>query len=135
MKQYNKIEDVDAWVVRANQYFNLYGTEPERKVYIFTQKNVISGFSLVNREYRFNTTGNTIAEFYITPKEQKKGAGQELAKYTFAQQPGVWEVCIASGNKGAYKFWNKVISEFTSGDYKTRAIDTYDGKGFIFNSA
>ncbi len=76
MKQYNKIEDVDAWVVRANQYFNLYGTEPERKVYIFTQKNVISGFSLVNREYRFNTTGNTIAEFYITPKEQKMELGK-----------------------------------------------------------
>ena len=135
MKQYFEIEDVEAWLVRAKSYFNLYQVEPERKVYIFTSKNEISGFALVNRAYRFNSTGSVIAEFYIAPEEQNKGHGQELARFAFAQQPGMWEVCVASSNLSAYEFWRKVISEFTNGKYKLQNNDSYDGKGISFNSA
>ena len=135
MKQYFEIEDVEAWLVRANEYFNLYQVEPERKVYIFTAKEKISGFALVNSSYRFNTIGSVIAEFYIAPEQQNKGHGQELAKFAFAQRPGMWEVCVASGNISAYKFWNTAISEFTNGKYKIHSSESYDGKGFSFNSA
>lgn len=135
MKQYFEIEDEQAWLVRANSYFNLYQVEPERKIYVFTTESEISGFALVNRTYRFNSAGSVMAEFYIAPEEQCKGHGQELANFTFAQQPGMWEVFVASGNTGAFDFWKKVISEYTNDQYELQSSDFYDGTGISFESA
>ena len=89
----------------------------------------------MNRAYRFNSTGSVIAEFYIAPEEQNKGYGKALANFAFAQHPGVWEVCVGSGNLGAYGFWETVISETTNGKYKLLSNDFYDGTAFSFSYA
>lgn len=135
MRQYVEIEDVESWLASANEYFNLYQVEPERKVYILTGENTITGFALVNRVCRFNSTGNAIAEFYIAPEEQNKGHGRNLAEFAFAQQSGMWEVCVAANNLIAYRFWKSVISELTDDQYTLLNHDSYDGTGFSFDSA
>ena len=135
MKRYFDVEDVPAWIDRANIYLDLYKTESDRRVYVFCSTSEISGFALVNRFCRFNSGGNTIAEFYIVPEKQRKGHGGELAEYVFAEQPGLWEVCVSSANKGGYTFWRNVISDYTNEGYRVQSKKSYYGKAFTFSNA
>ena len=134
MKQYFEIEDVGAWLERANTYLDLYQSEPERKAYAIAADDEVFGFALVNRFFRFNTSGNAVAEFYISQGHQDKGYGGELAKHVFNQQPGPWEVCVTSGNIDGYEFWNKIIASYTGEKYQINDHASYDGKGFTFGA-
>ena len=137
MKQYVEINDVEDWKNRAIEYFNLYTTDPERHAYILFAsegESEVIGFALVNRIYRFNIQGNVVAEFYISQEKQGQGFGRELAQYVFSQQPGDWEICVLSGNDDAFQFWEKVVSSYVDGNYKTQSKESYDGKAFCFTS-
>ncbi len=135
MKQYFEIEDVTSWLERANTYLNLYRSEPERKVYVISADDgEIFGFALVNRFLRFNTSGNAIAEFYISSEYQGKGFGSKVAEHVFRQQPGQWEVCVSSCNLAGYKFWEKMIVSYTNGKYQINDHASYEGKGFSFSN-
>ena len=135
MKQYHEINDVTAWKEGAYQYFNLYASEPERKLYYTsTSEEEIFGFAMLNNIYRFNSTGTVVAEFYIAPDMTGQGHGKALAEYVFSSHPGEWEVSVMSANAVGLKFWEKVISKYTNGKFTIQTKDSYDGKGFIFNN-
>ncbi|MGD8912187.1 MAG: GNAT family N-acetyltransferase [Candidatus Thiodiazotropha sp.] len=135
MKQYYQVTDVQAWIDRANKYYELYRTEAERKVYVATSSDELIGFALINNICRFNSGGNAVAEFYITPNNQRKGVGRELSEFVFDQLPGQWEICVTSGNDNAYMFWSKVIAKYTGENYSVKSGDHYDGEAFVFSSA
>lgn len=136
MKQYVEVDDLQSWKDGANKYFNLYGTEPEWRVYSWSlSKDHVSGFALVNRSYRFNSHGNVLSQFYIAPEKQGQGHGKKLAEFVFDQLPGAWEVSVISANVNGLGFWEKVVSKYTNGNFEVRTKESYDGKGFTFNSA
>jgi predicted acetyltransferase len=135
MKQFHDVTDVRAWVERANKYFDLYRTDAGRKVYVARSNDELIGFALINDVFRFNSDGNAIADFYISPNYHLKGHGRELAEFVFDQQPGQWEVCVTSDNNGAYIFWSKVIAKYTGETYSVKSGEHYDGKAFVFSNA
>ncbi|PIS01279.1 MAG: GNAT family N-acetyltransferase, partial [Chlamydiae bacterium CG10_big_fil_rev_8_21_14_0_10_35_9] len=47
-----------------------------------------------------------------------KGIGREVARQLFTQFPGKWEVMQIPENTAAINFWEKVIKEYTGGNYK-----------------
>ena len=136
MKQYVEIEDLQAWKKGASEYLSLYGSEPERSIYMLSiSKFEQSGFALVNRSYRFNNTGSVMSQFYISPENQSQGLGRVLANHIFAEHPGEWEVCVISANTIGFQFWESVISTYTKGRYSVQSKADYNGHGFTFESA
>lgn len=70
-----------------------------------------------------------IAEFYVVPSFRYLNIGENFAKYIFTKYPGKWQVRQIEGAHKATRFWNKVINNFTSGNYTESIVnDSYWGK-------
>jgi predicted acetyltransferase len=134
MKQYYEIDDVAAWIKQANKYYELYQTDTDRKVYVVIINNKLSGFALINSICFFNTTGKSIAEFYIEPDQHNNGYGRKLAEFIFKQHPGQWEIRVPSRNKDAFIFWRKVLTQFMGENFTVQSKESYDGHAFLFNN-
>lgn len=136
MEQYHVIDDISTWTKNALDYLKLYETEAGRHIYSLSfSDNTEAGFALVNQHFRFNTEGRAIAEFYIAPEHQRNGLGRQLATIVFDRHPGIWEVCVMSKNIEGYKFWHRIISDYTGGEYGIKESKSYQGHGFIFSNA
>lgn len=64
------------------------------------------------------TTGHTIAEFFVMRKYRRRGVGQRTAWQVFDRFPGRWSVDQMAVNQPAIDFWRKVIDAYTGGDYR-----------------
>lgn len=76
------------------------------------------GFALVKL---IETSGQqyfSIAEFFVLKKYRRAGVGKAVAMQLFSMYKGSWEVYQMAGNTAAQLFWNKVINEFTKGNFK-----------------
>lgn len=135
MSQFYEIEDYEQWLAKGLGYANSYSTEENRFVYALKEDQHFIGFALINKHLRFNTSGHSIAEFYIDNAHQKSGNGRKLAQHVFDALPGLWEVAVTNKNKPARNFWHAVLSNYTDGRYNERQICSYDGIGLIFNNA
>ncbi|HEY2810976.1 MAG TPA: hypothetical protein VGJ00_06270 [Rhabdochlamydiaceae bacterium] len=59
-----------------------------------------------------------IGEFFIISKFQGKGIGRIVAEKVFNQFPGVWETSQIPENTAAIEFWNKVVSQYSHGQFE-----------------
>lgn len=108
----------------------LYGVYPQleqywievdhRFPYIIKQEGKYAGFALVRLIEAEERSYFSIAEFFIMKKYRKEGIGKEVAKKIFDLHKGQWEVFQLESNKPAQVFWNKVINEYTQGDFRER---------------
>lgn len=135
MSQFFEIEDYETWVGTAMSYLDSYGTESDRHIFVIKNSDVLIGFAMVNNHLRFNEDGFSVAEFFVEKQHQAKNHGRELAEFVFNQFPGQWEVAVTRGNHDALSFWQRVVSDYTNGDFREWEIDSYDGAGFSFNNA
>jgi predicted acetyltransferase len=53
-------------------------------------------------------------------KYRRTGIGKAVAEQVFNLHKGQWEVYQKESNKPAQLFWNKIISEYTKGEFKER---------------
>lgn len=107
--------------------FKNYFIDLSRKAYLVKVYDEIAGFVLLNQETEDSTNTWNMGEFFIIAKFQGKGIGSYVAKEIWSMHPGKWEVSVIPENKLASKFWEKAISEFTSGTFKRQNKDvTYD---------
>ena len=112
------------------KYFDYYWNEEKRFPYFIKCENVLCGFVLVN-DYCYTLKGEeamSIAEFFIMNKYRRFGIGRKIARQIFDLFPGKWEVNQVPGNDISYVFWEKVIDEYTQGNYEKSVIDTESGK-------
>jgi len=58
-----------------------------------------------------------LLDFFIAHKYRRRGVGREAARQVFARHQGRWEVAELAGNRAAIAFWNRVIGDFTGGQY------------------
>lgn len=58
-----------------------------------------------------------ISEFYIVPKDRKKGIGRKFAFAVFDAFPGKWQVRQIQGAEDAKKFWRRIIGQYTDDNY------------------
>jgi predicted acetyltransferase len=59
-----------------------------------------------------------LMDFYITPKYQRNGIGKEAARQALDLFHGNWCVFQLEKNMPARNFWQKVIGEYTSGNFE-----------------
>lgn len=102
------------------KYFDDYFTDSTRDKYFIKFEEKLVGFVLINENNKFNQTGKTIAEFLIIPNFRRHHIGKKAAILSFEQYPG------------AYNFWEKVIYEYTNGNYEVK--NDKNENVFIFNN-
>jgi len=135
MRQFFKIHDFDSWYKGALKNLQRYSMADDRHIYILQESDAIIGFALVNKHFRFNTDGFAVAEFFIQKSHEKKGYGRGLAEYVFAQFAGKWEIAVSLTNTSALVFWEQVVSSYTDRKFIKERNASFNGYGFIFNSA
>ena len=59
-----------------------------------------------------------IGEFFVVSKFQGKGVGRYAAEKIFNQFPGIWETTQIPENKAAIDFWEKVVTNYSHGQFE-----------------
>jgi predicted acetyltransferase len=99
---------------------NDYWEEDNKFPYIIKKNDKYVGFVLVKFVSSKDRNYFSIAEFFILKKYRHEGIGKAIAIKVFNLHKGQWEVYQKDSNKPAQIFWNKVISEYTKGQFKER---------------
>lgn len=116
--------DVDAHGLYNYNYLDLYWFEVTRFPYIVQCEGQIAGFVLLRQGvHDFRTDAVcaelfSIAEFFVLRKYRRRGIGQFVAEWAFAQFQGRWQVRTPVSNEAAQAFWDKLIARIAVGDYE-----------------
>ncbi len=113
--------------VQANGLFSPYpdlkdywGDDNNKFPYIIKNNDKYVGFVLVKVIRSKDQSYFSIAEFFILKKFRHKGIGRDIAIRVFNRHQGKWEVHQKDSNKPAQTFWNRVISQYTNGQFRER---------------
>ena len=114
--------DVEAdGLFAAYQNLEDYWNEEAHKFpYVVTKDEKYVGFVLVRFIQSAERNFFSIAEFFVMKKYRRAGIGKSIANQIFSLHKGQWEVYQKESNKPARIFWNKVIDEYTNGQFKER---------------
>jgi predicted acetyltransferase len=135
MRQFFDITHPASWCEGALKNLHRYVMAEDRHIYTLKASGTIIGFAMVNHHLRFNSDGMAVAEFYIQKGHGRKGYGRRLAEHVFGQFPGHWEVAVTRTNTSALMFWEQVVSSYTTGHYLKKQLSSFNGYGFVFNTA
>lgn len=97
---------VDERIIQLNTYW----TNPDHYPYLILVNDEVAGFSLL-RKYPFNKDYFDIGQFFILRKFKNSGVGRKAFTLSVHKHPGKWLTRVLPNNDGAYRFWEKVISE------------------------
>ena len=101
------------------KYLDNYWTEAGRFPYIFKVDGKIAGFCLLREQVMFQGVAHhNLAEFLILRKYRRQGIGKYFAFKILEKHPGKWMIDQEEANLPAQLFWNKIISEFTNGQFR-----------------
>ncbi len=64
-----------------------------------------------------------MAEFFIARAYRRLGIGHSAAALILDRFAGRWDVLEYLRNPGAVKFWRRVVSDYTRGDYEERVAN------------
>ncbi len=111
--------DVDENGLYGYPYLDCYFTEKNRWPYLIRTDGKIAGFVLVNDYPEVpEKTDFCLSEFFILHKYRRCGIGKEAAFKVFDLHRGSWQLKRHPHNTGSVFFWNKVIHEYTGGNYR-----------------
>jgi predicted acetyltransferase len=96
---------------------NYWEEKNHRFPYIIKKDEKYIGFVLVRLIETKERNYFSIAEFFVMRKYRREGTGKEIAQVIFNLHKGQWEVYQKESNEPAQIFWNKVINEYTNGNF------------------
>ncbi|HAU0262623.1 TPA: GNAT family N-acetyltransferase [Legionella pneumophila] len=113
-----------------------YWQEDNTFPFIIKYQDELVGFVIIDKKVSNPANDFNMAQFFILRQFKGKGIGRHIAYQCFNQFFGKWEVFVMPGNEGAYRFWRKIINDYTQHQFSefTRAIDQYDRNIFEFSS-
>jgi predicted acetyltransferase len=115
----------------AYKFLDEYWKDNNRFPYIIQKDKTYAGFILVRFIESAQRKYFSIAEFFVMKKYRRAGIGKTIAHQVFNLHKGDWEVFQKENNKPAQLFWNKVIDEYTKGNFKERFEDGKRIQDFI----
>ncbi|MDR1690124.1 MAG: GNAT family N-acetyltransferase [Clostridiales bacterium] len=101
-------------------YLDFYWTEQNRWAYLIEVDGWLAGFALV---YDYPETGDretnfSLAEFFVIHKYRRLGVGKQAFFSVLDKHRGKWQLKRHPRNIIAARFWDKVISEYTHGNFE-----------------
>ena len=100
-----------------------YFEEPERHAFLIKVDDELAGFVLINKIGSTPDVDWNIGEFFVVSKFQGKGVGRYVAEKIFSEFPGTWETTQIPENTAAIDFWEKVVSQYSHGQFE-KALKT-----------
>lgn len=112
--------DIDENGLYGYEYLDCYFTEEHRYPYFIKVDQKIAGFVMISDypeapEYE---TDFCLSEFFILYKYRRNGYGREAVRKVLDMHHGKWQLKRHPHNIASVHFWNKVIHEYTNGNYK-----------------
>lgn len=135
--------DVNKLGLYGYQYLDYYWTEQNRWAYFIVVDGKLAGFVMVIDlpEVDDRETDFQIAEFFVMYKYRQQGVGKQAFYQVLDIHKGRWQLKRHPKNIASVHFWNKVIHEYTNGNYElvtsypgTEYEDGTLGDVFFFNS-
>jgi predicted acetyltransferase len=105
--------------------FKHYFENPNEKAFLIKVADEIAGFVLLDKMHLLEPVDWNMGEFFVLAKFQGKGIATTVAREIFKNHPGKWDVAVMPENIKAVKFWRKIISEVSNGEY-TEIFKTED---------
>jgi len=115
--QYDQ-RDVNDLGLYGYDYLDHYWTENDRWAFFIKVDQKLGGFVMVNTYPEVDEpTDYTVAEFFVMHKYRGRGVGKYAAFQVFNMFSGKWQLKRHPQNMNSVHFWNKVIHEYTGGNY------------------
>jgi ribosomal-protein-alanine N-acetyltransferase len=116
--------------------FIKYWKEKNTYPFIIKYQDELAGFVIIDKNVSDSINDFNIAQFFILRKFKGKGLGRHIASHCFDKFFGKWEVFVMPNNEGAYRFWRKIINDYTHHHYKeyTRQVGQSIRNVFEFHS-
>lgn len=116
----NDLNEMNEDAIFEYQDFHSYFADDNKAAYFIRDKetNKIFGFAMVNTYVQVFENGHSIAEFMVIPKYRKNHIGKKAVFELLDRYKGNWEVRPSYNSCGALFFWNKVVKDYTGGNYK-----------------
>lgn len=106
-------------------YLPLYWKEAGRFPFLLVVDGDLAGFALVRRVDDESGRHFQMAEFFVIPRQRRKGVGRRAAVEIFSRFPGRWRVRQQAFNRGARAFWRRVIGSYSAAGFEE--IELQDG--------
>ena len=134
--------DVNQLGLYGYDYLDYYWTGKDRWAFFIHVNKKLAGFVMVNSYPEVDEdTDYTLAEFFVMHKYRRCGVGKYVAFRVFDMFQGKWQLKRHPKNIGSVYFWNKIIHEYTGGNYRfiqahpqAKYDDGTFGDVFIFES-
>lgn len=112
--------DVDDNGKYGYEYLDCYFTEENRFPYFIKVDGKLAGLVLVSDypEVPEEKTDHCLSEFFVMNKYRRKGYGKEAAIQIFNMHHGKWQLKRHPHNIASVYFWDNVINEYTSGNFR-----------------
>ena len=116
-------------------YLDCYFEEENRYPYFIKVDDKLAGFVMISDypEVPEESTDYCLSEFFVLHKYRKGGVGRQAVNLVLDRHHGRWQLKRHPHNIVSVKFWNRVISEYTKGEYKlilsypNKEVDYEDG--------
>ena len=107
----------------------LYWEDPGRAAFLVRAAGRLAGFALTSRGSLVsgNPEISDVAEFFVVRGVRRQGVGRAAAQELFRTAAGTWEVRVLDSNQPAQRFWQRVIEQYTRGQFKLQPWTREDG--------
>jgi [ribosomal protein S5]-alanine N-acetyltransferase len=85
--------------------------------YLIRIGSELAGFAIIDKKGSEPQVDFNMAQFFILRKFKGKGVGKFVAYHCFNHFKGKWEIMVMPENKGAYDFWKKIITQYTTSNF------------------
>ena len=113
------------------RYLDAYWTEANRFPFLIRVNGKIAGFALVSVIADESPPVTSMSEFFVMRNYRRKGVGERAAKELFARFSGPWSVSQVLANLPAQRFWRRVITDVTQGEFTETTDDAHIIQTFV----
>lgn len=112
--------DVNKLGLYGYKYLDYYWLEDKRWAYFIEADEKLAGFVMINDfpEAEDKETDYSIAEFFVMYKYRRSGVGKQAFFMAADLHRGKWQLKRHPKNLPSLYFWDKVVNEYTKGDYE-----------------
>lgn len=114
--------DVNSLGLYGYKYLDHYWTEDGRWAFFLKADGKLAGFTMVNDHAEVGKTDYAMSEFFVMFRYRRCGLGKWAAFQLFDRFKGSWQLKRHPKNFPAVAFWDRVVSEYTSGNFRMESI-------------
>jgi predicted acetyltransferase len=115
------------------KYLEHYFREKDWRAYFIMANGDYAGFLMINPvpEVSDIPTDYSLSEFYVKPNYRRCGVGRFAVNKIFDMYKGKWQLTRDPRDKNSVPFWNKVIDEYTNGNFEVK--ESYPQLNFTYS--